>query len=248
MYYSKLKNHYFIWIVATVAPLSSCSTMSSAPETVQPISNPFYAYTPGSNAEGPPLVLRSKKGDRSVEVEIPGQVKDLGEFAVPISPEFKDGGRRIASVYGSDSSGATDDTYRNRTATPTDHEITRSFSQGSPEDLLKRREIEKGLNLNESEEGNLDSGTPSYLAKLDHIKQLYRASRFEVALIETDDMIKDYQTDPKLYEMRGTLLDRLGRRELATKSWMQALKLNPANVSLRKFIERKQIRSLAGVQ
>ena len=64
-----------------------------------------------------------------------------------------------------------------------------------------------------------------------------------------DDVLKLYQTDPKLYEMRGTLLDRLGKADLAFKSWNQALRFDPANQVLRRFVERKQAgRALASPQ
>ena len=86
----------------------------------------------------------------------------------------------------------------------------------------------------------------SYLAALDHIKQLYKGARYEAALLEIDELVRAYPTDPKIYEMRGTLLDRLGRGDLAIKSWNQALRFDPGNQSLRRFIERKQQkRSLA---
>lgn len=54
-------------------------------------------------------------------------------------------------------------------------------------------------------------------------------------------MIKIFPTDAKLYEMRGTLLDRLERKELALRSWNQALRFDPSNQRLRKFLERKQL-------
>jgi len=111
-----------------------------------------------------------------------------------------------------------------------------------------RRDIEKDLGLMGVAE---DTPLPeqSYLGAIDQVKQLYRAGRFEAALVEVDDLLRLYPTDPKLYEMRGTLLDRLGKFDLAIRSWKQALRLEPTNTSLRKVVERKNaVRSLASPQ
>ena len=80
----------------------------------------------------------------------------------------------------------------------------------------------------------------SYLAKVDVIKQLFRGSRYEAALIETDSLIKLYPTNAKLYEMRGTLLDRLGYPDLALRSWKQALEFEPRMLSLKRLIEKRE--------
>lgn len=192
----------------------SCATIEK--DRVKPISNPFYSYHPGPKGESPPLVLRSKKGDRSVEIEIPGDTENLSDFVVPVSPAFKDTGNRSPSSVSTDqnSSPVSEESFSNHPATSADHEITRSFSQGSPEDEEKRRSIEQGLNLVQNEDETPTEGSQSYLASMDHIKQLYRNNRYEAALLETDDMVKQFQTDPKLYEMRGTLLERLGKESL----------------------------------
>lgn len=56
-----------------------------------------------------------------------------------------------------------------------------------------------------------------------------------------------YQTDPRLHQMRGTLLDRMGRTELAIKAWQQALRFDQGNQTLRRFVDRReQKRSMAG--
>jgi len=126
-----------------------------------------------------------------------------------------------------------------------DHEITHSFPQGSPTDEGERRSIEEGLGVMASED-SVPAADQSYLGALDHVKLLYRQGRYEAGLLELDGLIRQYPTSPKLHLMRGTLLDRVGQSELALKSWNQALRLDPKNASLRKFIERKdQRRSLA---
>lgn len=203
----------------------------------RPITNPFGFYNPLLAATNQSMVLRTKKGDRSIEIEIPRASQDITDFSIPVSPHFKDSSRSIASV----GEGDFDDSGKERAPTMTDREITSSFPQGMPEDEAKRNEIERGLGLIPSDSGVVEQ-SKSYLASLDIVKQLYRIGRFEKALLETDDLLRTYQTDPKLHQMRGTLLDRLGRTELAIKAWSQALRFDPANQSLRKFVERRSQR------
>jgi hypothetical protein len=239
------------WGGALLAVLSGsgCSTMSSVfatdtasnPVNSAPIRNPFGEPSAQSKSEtNPGVILRSKKGDRSVEVEFPKSNDDLNDFTIPMSPSFKDGGRSPASADGA-SPEANPDAYKDRAPSLSDREIVSTFPQGLPEDKVKRSEIESGLGLVQSEDG-VPERDSSYLAALDHVKQLYRTARYENALLEVDDLIRIYQTDPKLYEMRGTLLDRLGKADLALKSWNQALRFNPGNEPLRHFVERKQQR------
>lgn len=227
------------------ASVKSFLALDAKAEKAPPISNPFgtfYGNGPGSREN---IVLRTKKGDRSVEVELPGGTADMTDFVLPMSPAFRDStgsGRSPASLGGDELSTAG---YKDRHPSITDREITRSFPQGLPEDEGKRREIEGGLGLMEAED-SAPAADYSYLAALDHIKGLYKAARYEAALLEIDELVRAYPTDPKLYQMRGTLLDRLGRADLALKSWNQALRFEPSNQSLRRFIERKQQkRSLA---
>lgn len=230
-----------------------CSTVSSLFTTTEaerkPIASPFADYR--SNAKDPAqaMVLRTKKGDRAVEIELPGDAQHMSDFVIPVSPAFKNMDRKIASSGSGmeESDLTTENAYKNRTPTLSDREIIRDFPQGSPDDEAQRVDIEQTLDLTQSADDMITESTPSYLASLDHIKQLYKIGRYEGALIEADELLRQFPTDPKLHEMRGTLLERLGKRELALRSWNQALRFNPNNQSLRKFIERKQTaRSVAG--
>lgn len=227
---------------------SACSTVGSifgpSKEPFKPISNPFSDYRQNARSDtSQNIILRTKKGDRSVEVELPGDAERMSDFVLPVSPAFKEG-RSVAGAEGSESD-RMDDSYKERSPSSTDREITASFPQSYSEDGGRRQKIERALNLAESDEEINGEKSTSYLASMDHIKQLYKISRYEAALLETDEMIKLYQTDAKLHEMRGTLLDRLGRRELALKSWNQALRFDPKNESLKRFIDRKQLASKA---
>ena len=224
--------------------LTGCANMRSflaadaAPKSQGPIANPFEAYQGDDKSKQNNIILRTKKGDRSVEVELPNNHGELSDFTVPMSPAFRENGGRDPA---SSDSGVTDERYRERSPSLTDREIVNAMPHGTETgmDDGSRREIENGLGLMPTEEG-VPAQDHSYLAALDHVKQLYKGTRYEAGLLELDEMVRAYPTDPKLYEMRGTLLDRLGRADLALKSWGQALRLNPSNESLKRFVERKQ--------
>jgi tetratricopeptide (TPR) repeat protein len=203
-------------------------------EEYKPITNPFseYATSPKKDASKS-MVLRTKKGDRSVELEIPGDSGALSDFVLPNSPAFQENLRKPASVSPSE-----DSSYREKKASATDLEITSSFKQPSSEEQDSQREIEQGLFLVPSEDQT--GQIPSYLARVDHIKKLYKENRYEAALLELDEILTLFPKDPKLHEMRGTVLDRIGRHELALKSWNQALKLDSENLKLKRFLEKKQ--------
>ncbi len=234
-------NPLVLLLALMVPAVSSCSSMKNlmaidpAAARNMPIANPFGNYYAGASGGKENIILRTKKGDRSVEVELPGSAAEMTDFSLPLSPSFREDGRHYSA--GADG-GMIDERYHDRQPGITDREIAQSFPQGKPEDEGNRREVEAGLGLVQAEDPTPQSDK-SYLASLDHVKQLYKATRYEAALLELDELVRQYPTDPKIYEMRGTLLDRLGKSELAVRSWTQALRFNPSNASLRRFIERR---------
>lgn len=236
-------------IAVGCSSMKSVLGVDSSKSDQKPINNPFVYYNAAAPNAAETMILRAKKGDGTVEVEIPASKQAMADFVIPISPSMKStsGDRMPASADAPMTAPepGIDGGYRDREPSLSDREITRTFPQNLAEDDAKRREIEQDLGLVRSEEGTPEKKR-SYLASVDHVKQLYRAGRFEAALLETDELIKEYPTNPKLYEMRGTLLDRVGQTDLALSSWKQALRFDPKNESLRRFVDRKeQKRSLA---
>jgi tetratricopeptide (TPR) repeat protein len=180
------------------------------------------------------LILRAKKGDDTVEVEIPRDEQEPGDFVIPIS-RSPASTEEIPEPTGPEK----------RKPGQSDYEITRKFPQGAQEDENRQKYIEQELGLTRSRD-TIPEKDQSYLASIDHLKQLYRSGRYEAALLETDTLIRDYPTNSRIYEMRGTLFEKIGHLDLAIQAWKQALRFNPSNESLRKFIERKnKKRSLA---
>lgn len=69
---------------------SSCASILGREKT-KPIQNPFGDVYPGAAADpNQALILRTKKGDRSVEVQMPGSAAQMSDFVIPVSPAFQD--------------------------------------------------------------------------------------------------------------------------------------------------------------
>ncbi len=241
--------YFFSGIILFALSLQGCASVNALtsapePERARPIANPFSNYH--LSDKGDPsqnMILRTKKGDRSVELEIPASSSNLSDFVLPVSPAFKN----KDNLEGDET--ISNQNYKSRHASISDHEIIQNFPQIPGQDVAARTEIEKNLHLTASEDSIVPENAQSYLASMDHIKSLFKVARYEAALLESDELLRLYQNDPKIYEMRGTLFDRLDQRDLALKSWNQALRLNPNNAALRRFIEHKQlVSSLGGSQ
>jgi tetratricopeptide (TPR) repeat protein len=196
----------------------------------QIIDNPF-AETGWGDTEQQGITFRTKKGDQSVEVMIPKKFDSDIEIPIQYSGNEK---LKNSKDHGLDYS------YHDSKPTVADREIASTFnSVGKFEDEKRKYDIEQSLGLQETDE--LPAMDRSYLAKIDIIKQLFRSNRFEAALIEVDQVIKEYPTNARLYEMRGTLLDRMGYKELAVRSWKQSLEFKPDQVALKKVVEKREL-------
>lgn len=230
-----------------VVSLGSCASAKKFFGTEQPttdhkpINNPFGDFYSNQGPESrQPMILRSKKGDRSIEVELPKSEQNISDLVIPISPSFKENDRTPAS-----DPSLVDESLHDHAPTAADREITSRLNRTSGAISDQRRDVEGSMGLKAPEDSAPDQDK-SYLAQIDHVKQLFKASRYEAALMETDELIKHYPMDPKTHQMRGTLFDRVGQKDLALKEWKQALRLDPGNQSLKKYIERReQVRGLA---
>jgi hypothetical protein len=241
-------------VILSCSGCSSLRSILALPTNDTPsglIHSPFESVAGGAKASEPMggVILRTRKGDRSVEVELPkSEEGNLTDLTIPVSPAFRESQASRASALQGEELGSAPSTLGGNALPPpsmTDRQIVRAFPQAPLSEEQKVRSIEDGLGLRPSEDVAPESQV-SYLASLDRMKSLYRQGRYEAALLESDELLKHYSTDPKLYEMRGTLLERVGQAELALQAWQQALRLNPKNESLRKFIDRRlQKRSLA---
>ena len=67
----------------------------------------------------------------------------------------------------------------------------------------------------------------SYLLTLAKVKDLYRSRNYEIALVELVALEREYPNDERIMSMKGSLYEKLGRRQLARESWDAVLSINP---------------------
>ncbi len=84
----------------------------------------------------------------------------------------------------------------------------------------------------------------SYLGALAKINELYRERRYELALIETVALEKEYPDEARVHAMKGSLYVKLGKFKLAREAWTRALELNPNDAgvaeALRSIADREE--------
>lgn len=77
----------------------------------------------------------------------------------------------------------------------------------------------------------------SYLLTLAKVKELYRTRHYEVALVELVALERQYPDDERILSMKGSLYEKLGKRELARAAWQAVLALNPYNLQVAEALQ-----------
>jgi hypothetical protein len=78
----------------------------------------------------------------------------------------------------------------------------------------------------------------SYLLTLAKVKDLYRSRNYEIALVELVALEREYPNDERILSMKGSLYEKLGRRQLARESWEAVLAINPYNLQVAEALQR----------
>ena len=73
---------------------------------------------------------------------------------------------------------------------------------------------------------------------LARVKDLYRARKYELALVELAELDRQYPEDEHILSMKGSLHDRLGQKNLAREAWQQTLRINPYNLAVLEALQR----------
>jgi tetratricopeptide (TPR) repeat protein len=193
------------------------------------ITYPFYERDESIGQDRPDdkFVIRTLSGSTEYTVEIPQGAKEY-DVEVPIAKNSPDAG----------------DTPRPRNFSLTDRELVADMPklEGAGDDQAL---TDKMLGV-APKEGPGQS--PSYVLGIEKISKLYRENKFEVALIEINNLLSYYPTSTKLYKMKGTVLLKLGNYQLAEKSWTRAYQLSPDDSSVKKSLEylRQKIERQSG--
>lgn len=187
-------------------------------------------------------VVRMSDGRRDWEVEFP-EVATGYELRIPLN----EGGKGEDVVVEGDTLTAADkqllDALRKRNV---DYEREGIYKDGkNAADPKGRNQLgnpEPGAELGEkgkAKEGGVDPwvGTEdkpaptrrSYFLGLEKVKRLYRAQKYEVAVVFLKKLERDYPSDLKIMSMMGTLWLKLGQKDLAREYWEKVLAIEPGN-------------------
>lgn len=190
-----------------------------------------------SDGSAPPrrYVVRMSDGNLDWEVELP-EVATGYELRIP----FK----------GQAPAGTGELTYQNSAAlTAADKELISSLRRENPD--LEREGVyngrgegidtvnqtlesqdQKGAVTQDGVKGQVrgsksSSARQSYLVGLEKARQLFKARKYELAIIALKSLDGDYPNDITIKSMLGTLWLQLNQPTLARESWEAALKINP---------------------
>ena len=79
---------------------------------------------------------------------------------------------------------------------------------------------------------------PSYLLGIENVRKLYKAGKYELAMVRLKKLEEAYPGDEKILSMKGTLWVKLGRESLARKAWERVLQINPDNQEVIEALKR----------
>lgn len=97
--------------------------------------------------------------------------------------------------------------------------------------------------------GKEDKPAPSrrsYFLGLEKVKQLYRAGKYELAIVFLKKLEQDYPNDVQIMSMMGTLWLKMGQEELAREYWEKVLAIEPQNRPVIEALKRLNARQGQG--
>ncbi len=86
---------------------------------------------------------------------------------------------------------------------------------------------------------------PSYTLMIDKINDLFRLRKYELALVEINQLLGFYPTDPRLYKMKGTILVKTRNFKMAELAWTRAAEFAPLDASLKSALAKLRERNLS---
>ena len=224
----------------------ACSSSSSVPETdkrVIVVPSTASSAPPYRGDGSPPTrryVVRMSDGARDWEVEFPESATGY-QLRIPLkSKGMQDGvlaegqalteadkelletlrrrnvGMEREGVY-EDGTNAADDPSRNQLGTPAPGAELDGGAAGATGGV-------------DPWAGTEDQPAPtrrSYFLGVENVKKLYRAGRYEMAIVMLKDLDGDYPDDPTILSMMGTLYLKVGQPELARDYWERVLQIDP---------------------
>ena len=187
-------------------------------------------------------VVRMSDGNLDWEVELP-EVATGYELRIPFKGKSAAGSGELA--------------YQNAAPlTAADKELIKSMRRENPEMETAGVFNESGQGIDEvskAKQGNKrdskksrknraqkSKSRQSYLVGLEKARQLFKAQKYELAIIALKSLDQDYPKDVTIKSMLGTLWLQLNQPVLAREAWEAALKINPNNRAVIQALKQLQ--------
>lgn len=190
------------------------------------ITYPFIKAPPhlGKDGQDERFIIRTVSGRTEYIVEIP-QAADEYNVTVPLAIK--------------DQLGESDPELQAQNPQLTDRELLTKMPRPDGQLEQDRALLDRAFGVGDQEG---PGQAPSYALGLAKIKRLYRQQRYELALIEINNLLSYYPQSDRLYKMKGSVYIKTGNLELAAKSWQRAKELAPDDRLIRKGLQRLQRR------
>lgn len=186
-------------------------------------------------------VVRMTDGDRPWEFELP-EIATAYEVRIPLRG-MQQGGGGVP--------------VENPTVTAADREIVNQrevdarlradeappggpdgAGDGEEREGVRPAGLRTGRKSGPASDGPAAAPHSSYLLTLAKVKDLYKSRNYEIALVELVALEREYPNDERIMSMKGSLYEKLGRRQLARESWEAVLSINPYNLQVAEALQR----------
>ncbi len=166
------------------------------------------------------FVIRTISGPTEYVVEIPGAAQDY-DVEVPVADAtgngYKSGDPKVKNPQ------------------ITDRELVSAMPNVSHATQEERALMDKAYGV--GEKGG-PSQAPSFSLAINKINKLYLDAKYELALVEINNLLAFYPTSVRLYKMKGSVLIKTRNYALAERAWLRAADLDPGDIVIRKGIDR----------
>jgi hypothetical protein len=226
------------WLAVVAAGAIGLGCLSGPAGRIEVPSDIMRSAGEGNNQRNR-YVVRMTDGDRDISFELP-EIATAYEVRVPLRGMPSNGGgvaveqptltaadkeivgqREVdARVRAEEPAGAGDD------------------EAGGVRPAGLRSRAGAGAGSSAGADGVTPTPRASYLLTLAKVKDLYRSRNYEIALVELVALEREYPNDERILSMKGSLYEKVGRRQLARESWEAVLAINPYNLQVAEALQR----------
>lgn len=200
-----------------------------------------------SDGTPPPrrYVVRMSDGNLDWEVELP-EVATGYELRIPFKGQSPAGAGTLEYQNNAPLTAADKELIKSLRRENPDMESEGVFNrEGEGVDEVSKQEkrkkrAQKGNGKRPRDNQTKTKSRQSYLVGLEKARQLFKAKKYELAIIALKSLDNDYPNDVTIKSMLGTLWLQLNQPGLARESWEAALKINPNNRAVIEALKQLQ--------